>query len=169
MSTISAGTSKTAPVQAGGTSPPELEGRFSVYVDGAARGNPGDAGVGAYLFGPSGEHKAHGSKYIGAKSNNVAEYEALSFGLWLAKQHGVRKLFVLMDSELVVKQVAGEYQTKAPHLKPLKDKVQRQMKWFAACELCHIPREKNREADRLANQAIDKVTGRRRPKRTEEA
>jgi ribonuclease HI len=131
-----------------------MNGWFKLYVDGAAWGNPGDAGVGAILYGPDGEVEARGSKYIGFATNNEAEYEALTFGLWLAKKYFVSKLKVHTDSEVVLRQLTGEYQVEADNLRPLWRSAVKKLKEFDSHELGHIPREKNREADRMAHLAI---------------
>jgi ribonuclease HI len=132
-------------------------GWFNLYVDGAARGNPGDAGVGAVLYGPDGEQKGCGSRYIGTATNNEAKYEALTFGLWLAKKYEALKLKVHMDSEVVIRQLTGEYQVKAENLRPLWNKAIKRLAEFDNIKLCHIPREENHGADRLANSAINKA------------
>ena len=134
------------------TSP--TNGWFNLYVDGSAWGNPGDAGVGAVLYGPDGEVEARGSRYIGIATNNEAEYEAFTFGLWLAKKYFVSNLKVHTDSEVVLRQLTGEYQVKADNLRPLWRKAIKQLKGFDHHKLGHIQREENREADRMANLAI---------------
>ena len=92
---------------------------------------------------------------IGRATNNVAEYQALLAGLELALDHGVQRLDVFMDSELIVRQVGGQYRVKDQTLKLLYDQVSRLLHQFHEVEVRHVPREQNSEADRLVNQAID--------------
>jgi len=133
----------------------ETEGTWSLYVDGASRGNPGPAGAGAVLRDPTGHIRDSGSRYLGRTTNNVAEYQALLLGLELARRHGVRSLDIFADSELLVRQLTGRYRVRSPHLRPLYDAVRQTLSGFAAVRLRHLERSLNREADRLANQAID--------------
>jgi ribonuclease HI len=91
---------------------------WSLYVDGACRGNPGPAGAGAVLYGPKGDKRAEDSRYLGEATNNVAEYQALLLGLELALKHGAKNLSIVSDSELMVRQLNGSYQVKKPHLFP---------------------------------------------------
>jgi ribonuclease HI len=128
-----------------------------MYTDGGARGNPGPAGAGAVIY--DGESKvAAVSEYLGdSQTNNWAEYEALALGLAEAKRHGLagRHLEVRMDSELVVKQMRGEYRVKEAELKKQYAKIQELLVDFPQVRFAHIPRERNKEADRLVNNAID--------------
>jgi ribonuclease HI len=124
-------------------------------TDGAARGNPGPAGIGAKLETPDGKVLAEVSEYLGEATNNVAEYRALIAGLERALEHGVQRLTVRADSELVVKQLRGEYRVRDEKLKPLYELARRLIASFARVELRHVRREFNAEADRLANEAID--------------
>jgi ribonuclease HI len=128
---------------------------WSLYVDGASRGNPGPAGAGAVLFGPQGEKRAEDSRYLGETTNNVAEYQALLLGLELALKHGVKSLSIYADSQLMVRQLLGAYQVKKPHLIPLWQKARETLQKFDAYALSHLDRSLNYEADRLARQAID--------------
>jgi ribonuclease HI len=129
--------------------------RTRLFTDGAARGNPGPAGAGAVIVSPEGHIVAKVGKYLGETTNNVAEYTGLILGLKRAKAMGLRELEVLADSELLVKQLAGEYQVKADHLRPLHDEAQALIKGFEVIEVRHIPREENAAADEMSNRAID--------------
>lgn len=134
------------------------EGVWSLYCDGASRGNPGQAGAGAVLIDASGDIKGQYGEYLGQTTNNVAEYQALLLGLKMARNLGVKKIQVFADSELLVRQLKGQYRVKAPHLLPLYDAAQRARKEFASFAISHVPREMNSLADRLANAAIDQKT-----------
>lgn len=132
---------------------------LTLYTDGASRGNPGEAGAGYVIFDSHGrEVFAHG-KYLGQCTNNMAEYQALILGLAAAKKQGTRQLSVYLDSELIVKQLKGEYRVKDEKLKPFFAQVQRLRQDFTAFRVAHVPRKQNQRADQLANEAIDnKVT-----------
>jgi len=129
--------------------------RTRLYTDGAARGNPGPAGAGAVIISPNGHIVAKVGKYLGETTNNVAEYTGLIMGLKRAKAMGLRELEVFADSELVVKQLNGEYQVKADHLRPLFEEAQALLKGFPEIEVRHISREENTQADEMSNRAID--------------
>jgi ribonuclease HI len=133
----------------------ENAGTWRLFVDGAARGNPGPAGAGAVLFDPSGKKIAQDHRYLGETTNNVAEYQAFILGLELALSLGVKNLHVSADSLLVVQQLKGAYQVKTPHLLPLWQQAQKTLQKFDASAISHVDRSLNKEADRLANQAID--------------
>ena len=126
-----------------------------VYCDGAARGNPGPAGAGAVLLDEAGEVVATARAKLGETTNNVAEYHGLLLGLKLAREQGVDRIEVRMDSELVVRQVRGEYKTKKPHLKELHQQVSEAAREFDEVIIFHVPRTENAEADRQTNMAID--------------
>ncbi len=128
------------------------------YVDGGSRGNPGEAGFGIVLQKPSGEGVRKVQGYLGTGTNNVAEYRALLVALETALQMGCKRLKVFSDSQLVVSQIQGFYRVTAPHLVPLFEEVRRLIGSFSSFRISHIPREKNGEADRLANAAIDQKT-----------
>jgi ribonuclease HI len=128
-----------------------------LWTDGAARGNPGPAGIGAILKSGSGEVLYTGSEFLGHTTNNVAEYKAVLLGLQGALARGVRSIEVRADSELLIKQLKGEYRVKSPGLRPLFDEARKLLARFASVKLTHIRRELNGEADRLANQGIDRV------------
>lgn len=129
--------------------------RLVIYADGGARGNPGPAGSGAYLEDETGEPVARVYKYIGETTNNVAEYSALIFGLKEAQRRQAKSVLVRMDSQLVVRQILGEYRVKEPTLQKLHAQAKALSEGFSSFEIEHIPREQNSEADKLANLAID--------------
>jgi ribonuclease HI len=126
-----------------------------LWTDGAARGNPGPAGVGAILKTPEGEVLAAESRYLGHTTNNVAEYRALLLGLERAAELGIAVLEVRADSELLIKQLKGEYRVKSEGLKPLFQAARQLISRFSSVKLTHVRRELNSEADRLANRGID--------------
>ncbi|OGP69918.1 MAG: hypothetical protein A2Z73_03420 [Deltaproteobacteria bacterium RBG_13_60_28] len=130
-------------------------GFWRLYCDGASRGNPGPAGAGALLYDPGGTLKAQLSRYLGETTNNVAEYQALILGLQEAARLGVRKLQVFADSELLVRQLLGQYRVKAPHLLPFWRSAKDELQKFESYAISHVPRAENRLADDLANQGID--------------
>ena len=129
--------------------------KANLYTDGGARGNPGPAGIGVVLRDGFGEVIAEIAQGIGDATNNVAEYTALIAGLELAEKQGVTELEVFMDSELVVSQLLGKWKIKKDTLRPLAVKARALMNRFDSCELRHIRRELNGDADRLANQGMD--------------
>jgi ribonuclease HI len=129
--------------------------RTRLFTDGAARGNPGPAGAGAVIVNAEGHIVAKVGKFLGDSTNNVAEYMGLILGLKRAKAMGIKELDVLADSELMVKQLAGEYAVKAEHLKPLHLEAEALLKGFADVSVRHIPREENAAADAMSNRAID--------------
>lgn len=129
---------------------------ISIFSDGGARGNPGPAGVGAVLYNEEKERIAEVSKYLGVATNNQAEYKALIFALEEALRLGVEKIEAFLDSELVVKQLNREYKVKNKDLAPLFLEVYNLSQKFKEIKFVHIPREKNSEADKLANEAMDR-------------
>ncbi len=135
-----------------------------LYTDGGARGNPGIAGAGAVLFDAKGATLKEGCLFLGNTTNNVAEYQAVLLGLQLTMQYFGKAqckevyLTVRLDSELVQKQLTGQYRVKHADLKPLSAAVQRvREEWFPRARFEHVRREKNKHADRLANEAMDKA------------
>jgi ribonuclease HI len=128
---------------------------YVMYADGASRGNPGPSSIGAVIYDPAGETVAEVSEVIGETTNNVAEYRALIGGLEAARDLGVERIRVCLDSLLLVRQVRGEYRVKAPGLQPLHRKVRGLMEHFAGFSIEHVRREKNTVADGLANAALD--------------
>ena len=131
--------------------------RAILYADGASRGNPGPSAVAAVIYLPTGEELASVAKRIGRATNNVAEYRAVIEGMKLARDIGVRELTVRVDSELVVKQLIGAYRIRSKDLEPLAREVAAEARHFAKCSFEHVKREENREADRLANEALNRV------------
>ncbi len=129
-----------------------------VYADGASRGNPGPSAVAAIAYLPSGELLTSVSKRIGRATNNVAEYRAVLEGLRLARALGAINVIVKLDSELVVKQLNGEYRVRSRDLRPFADEVVAEASLFGGCKFTFVARNENAEADRLANRALD--TGR---------
>ncbi len=125
-----------------------------LMIDGAARGNPGPAGAGVVLKG-AGDRDIQEGVFIGEATNNVAEYSALIHGLELARKIGLRDLLVQSDSQLLVRQMKGEYRVKNENLKKLFAKAQETASHFDNVSYLHVPREKNRQADSLANMAVD--------------
>ena len=139
---------------------PGLQSRMAfdellVHTDGAARGNPGPAAIGVYVTTPSGEVVARFSQYIGETTNNYAEYTALIHALRLVSVFDLEALRLFSDSELMVQQVKGNYRVKEPTLKSLHSQVTAMLAAYPKWRIDHVPREKNREADGLANQALD--------------
>jgi dinuclear metal center YbgI/SA1388 family protein len=128
-----------------------------LYTDGGARGNPGPAGIGARLLTAEGTLVDELSDVIGEATNNVAEYEALLAGLELALDRGVKRLTVFMDSELVVRQLTGQYKVKNADLKALHAEAARRLHGFREVDVKHIRREQNADADRLVNEALDRA------------
>jgi ribonuclease HI len=125
-----------------------------LYIDGASRGNPGRAGAGIWITDGGGKKISEVSRYLGHKTNNEAEYWALLLGLKEAKRLGGEALQIFTDSELVERQIKGVYRVKDLDLKTLHKIVIENLKRFSSFEIESIPREENKEADRLANQAI---------------
>lgn len=133
----------------------EAAKRTRLFTDGAARGNPGPAGAGAVIVNADGHIVAKVGKFLGESTNNVAEYMGLILGLKRAKAMGIKELEVLSDSELLVKQLAGDYAVKADHLRPLHDEARALIAGFEWIQVRHVPREENSLADAMSNRAID--------------
>src|SRR5580692_12280576 len=136
------------------------ESYLIAHVDGGSRGNPGPAGYGVVITDQSGRKIATLSEYLGHQTNNYAEYSGLLAALDYARAHEHKALKVVGDSELLVKQIRGEYKVKSPSLQELYQRAReviRQLDWFS---IQHTLREGNQEADRLANLAMDKGMGR---------
>ncbi len=139
----------------------DLETKSSVavvFADGGSRGNPGPSGCGAVVKSGSsdGEVLASLSKFVGIATNNVAEYTGLLIGLEKALAMGFSEVEVRMDSELIVKQIKGQYRCKNEGLIPLFNEAKRLQRQFKKFNIEHVRREYNKEADLLANQAMDK-------------
>lgn len=129
--------------------------RLRVFSDGAARGNPGPAGAGAVIYAADGRVLERLGRYLGRKTNNQAEYEGLLLGIERALALGGRELDVLADSELLVRQLKGEYRVRNEGLKPLWKRARELLARFERVRIAHVPREQNVEADEMSNRAID--------------
>lgn len=134
--------------------------RVTAFCDGGSRGNPGPAGYGVFIQGEDGTALAELSDFIGVRTNNVAEYSGLLAALEWALANNARELRVVSDSELMVKQIKGQYSVKSPDLKPLYEEAKRRAAKLGRFEMQHVLRGKNKEADRLANEAMDRGMGR---------
>jgi ribonuclease HI len=134
-------------------------GWYIAHCDGGSRGNPGPAGYGAVVEDPEGQVVARLSEYLGRQTNNYAEYKGLLAVLGWALENGAKRLRVVSDSELMVRQMKGRYKVKSPGLRPLWEEAQRQSVKLAGFEMRHTLRGGNKEADRLANEAMDKGQG----------
>lgn len=126
-----------------------------MHVDGASRGNPGEAGAGVVFFGPDGRILGKAGRYLGLATNNEAEYRALLFGLEIARARGLRRLDIVADSELLVRQITGAYRVREPRLRPLYDEAVARLSGLDAYTIRHARRAENTEADAMANAAID--------------
>jgi ribonuclease HI len=134
---------------------------ITANVDGGARGNPGPAGYGVYIRDAEGTAIKQLSEYLGHRTNNVAEYSALLAALEYAVAHGHRALKVVSDSELMVKQMTGQYRVNSPDLKPLYEKARSLVRQLDKFAIEHVLRAKNQHADRLANDAMDRGMGKK--------
>lgn len=130
-------------------------GKVIVNVDGGARGNPGPAAIAAVASDASGEVLAERSERIGKATNNVAEYRALLLGVELARELGATEVELIGDSQLIVRQVLGDYKVKDANLKPLREQVADALGAFESWSIRDVRREKNEHADRLVNEALD--------------
>ena len=133
---------------------------ITAYCDGGARGNPGPSGYGVYITDNKGEALAELSEFLGIRTNNYAEYSGLLAALEFALRYEHLSLRVVSDSELMVKQIKGQYKVKSPDLRPLYDEANRRIAGLASFRIEHVLRNKNKQADRLANLAMDKGMGR---------
>ncbi len=127
----------------------------TLFADGGSRGNPGPAASGAVLLDAGGSVVDEVGRYLGTATNNVAEWTALVIGLEAAARRGIRHLAVRMDSELVVKQLRGEYRVKHADLQPLHRQATALLRRFASVDVRHVPRKQNALADRLVNRVLD--------------
>ena len=127
----------------------------TLFTDGGARGNPGPAGIGYVLTMPEDTEPIAKGDYIGEATNNQAEYQALIAGLTAAQEKEVKELACYLDSELIVKQLNGEYRVKDRNLKDLYQRAQEIIESYDDISFHHVPREQNSEADALVNQALD--------------
>jgi len=128
-------------------------------IDGGSRGNPGPASYGVVIRDARGEIVAKLKKYIGRATNNVAEYYGLIAALDYAQAHGIRALHIESDSELLVKQMRGQYKVKSEELRPLFERAKKMSATFDSFAINHVYREQNKDADALANEALDETAG----------
>jgi len=135
------------------------EGAYTANIDGAARGNPGPAAYGVVVRRPDGSTHESLGKYIGRTTNNVAEYYALIAALDYAAASGIKRLRVYSDSQLIVNQIKGLYKVKHPDLRPLHERAKKQAASLETFTIQYVPREQNRDADDLANAALDGTKG----------
>lgn len=126
------------------------------HIDGGSRGNPGPAAYGVVIRSQDGKVLAELSKYLGIQTNNFAEYSGLLAALEYAQQHNFNGLKVVSDSELLVKQMKGQYRVKHPALKPLFDRASEMTRRLQHFSIQHVLRSYNRDADRLVNEVLDR-------------
>jgi len=129
--------------------------KIDLYIDGGARGNPGPAGIGAVIFDDKNKKIREFSKYIGVATNNIAEYNALIYGLQEALIVRADTIRIFLDSELIAQQLKGEFRVKNAELKPLFEQALHLLSGFKKFEIINISREKNKDADKLVNKAIN--------------
>ncbi|MDQ2873000.1 MAG: ribonuclease HI family protein [Candidatus Eremiobacteraeota bacterium] len=129
--------------------------RLTLFADGGSRGNPGPAASGAVLLSDDGAVVREVGKFLGIATNNVAEWSAVLFGLQAALELGATSIVIRLDSELVVKQLTGEYRVKHPALQPLHRSVSALLRRFTHVDLKHVPRNQNKLADALVNRVLD--------------
>jgi len=141
-------------------SPAASSAWITAYCDGGSRGNPGPAGFGVFVQDETGKAVAELSEYLGKQTNNYAEYSGLLASLNFALEKGHSRLRVVSDSELMVKQIKGQYRVNSPDLKPLYDEAKRRIARLEQFRIEHVLRGKNQQADRLANLAMDRGMGR---------
>lgn len=127
-----------------------------LYCDGASRGNPGPGSYG-YVLRSENKVISEGSGCLGEVTNNVAEYRGLLAGLSKALELGAKEVLVRSDSQLLVRQLNGQYKVKAPGIKPLVGEAKALLDRFDRVSIEHVPREENKEADKLANEALDRL------------
>jgi probable phosphoglycerate mutase len=133
---------------------------ITAFCDGGSRGNPGPAGFGVYIQDAHGESIGELSEFLGKKTNNFAEYSGLLAALNFALEQGYSQLKVVSDSELMVKQIKGQYRVNSPDLRPLYEEAKRRIARLDSFQIQHVLRDKNKNADRLANLAMDRGMGR---------
>ena len=137
---------------------PSAPAAWRANIDGGSRGNPGPAAYGVVIRNPRGEIVARLKKYIGRTTNNVAEYYGLIAALDYAQASSVRELHIESDSELLVKQMRGQYKVKSTDLQPLFERATKMSRSFGSFRISHVYREQNREADALANEAMNEAS-----------
>ncbi len=131
--------------------------RLTVYVDGASRGNPGPAAIGIVMRDEGGATVVRLSAFIGRTTNNQAEYTALIAALEEAGRLGALRLDIRTDSQLMARQILGQYKVRNENIRPLYEEAMRLLAGFASYGIVHIPRQQNAEADALANEALDRL------------
>jgi ribonuclease HI len=129
--------------------------KVTIHVDGGARGNPGPAAVAAVATDENGAPLGERNAYIGETTNNVAEYRSVLLALELARELGANEIEVVNDSELIARQIGGEYKVKQEHLKPLYHRVMDELRGFDRWAVRNVRREHNERADELVNEALD--------------
>jgi ribonuclease HI len=134
---------------------PNSDQEWLLMIDGAARGNPGEAGCGAVICDEHGVVVEELTRYLGHATNNVAEYQALLMGLEALVKLNRQRIRVQSDSQLLVRQLSGEYRVKDEKLRMLFQRAISLLRQFKNYRILHVPREQNKIADRLANKAID--------------
>jgi probable phosphoglycerate mutase len=152
-----------------GSSPSIQDAWFTAHCDGGSRGNPGPSGYGAVVEDPQGRVAARLSQFLGIQTNNYAEYSGLLAVLTWAIENNARRLRVVSDSELMVKQMKGQYKVASPVLRPLWEQARRLSAKLEKFEMRHTLRGGNKEADQLANEAMDKGMGRTPDRQSAEA
>lgn len=135
-----------------------MAARFRAAFDGGSRGNPGVAAWGVAVLDENGEYIEGHAGYLGHATNNVAEYSGLLAALELAIASGAQRVEILADSELIVRQISGAYRVKAARLKPLYLRAMALIDRISDFSINHVPRGKNKDADRLVNEALDQAT-----------
>jgi ribonuclease HI len=141
------------------TSAPTPTEEVVIHVDGASRGNPGPSAYGVVMESRQGAPLAAFSKFLGQGTNNFAEYQALIAALEYALNHHYSRARVLTDSELMARQFSGQYKVRSSDLKPLHNKARELIARLQSFFIEHVPRHQNRDADKLANQALDAACG----------
>ncbi len=134
-----------------------FDDEWLLMVDGAARGNPGEAGAGAVIFSMDGSVVKELSRYLGCVTNNVAEYQGVLMGLEALLQIGAKKIQIQSDSQLLVRQLSGEYRVKDEKLKVVFSRAMELLRQFDSYRIKHVSRDANKLADRLANRGIDQA------------
>lgn len=131
--------------------------KLHLFTDGGSRGNPGPAGCGIFIADENMNPLKRGFRYLGDTTNNVAEYTAMQIGIEKCIEMGATEIILKADSKLAIEQLSGNYKIKNENLKKIYDEIQKILKkWGGKIEFIHIPREQNKEADRLSNVAMDK-------------
>jgi ribonuclease HI len=132
--------------------------RLVVHVDGGSRGNPGPAAAAAVVSTPGGEVVDQAMEVLGVATNNVAEYRGVLLGLRRAREHGATEVDIVNDSELVARQLKGDYKVKHADMKPLHAEVMDELRGFDRWSIRNVPRAENADADELVNRALDGIS-----------